>query len=819
MKLESSFRGDEQNGRASAHRWHAPVTAGLRLAVLLSWDKPSRPLKTVRAALYALLCAATAAAGTQESPALASAEVQHPQGYLGQKVCGTCHREIYESFQKHGMGRSLSRPTPDNVIEDYQRKNTFYQQKSGFYYEMLQRDGRFFQRRYLKNAKGQAVHVHEEEVTYIAGSGNHARTYFHHHPGGLITQLPVTWYPQEQRWAMSPGYDVAAHLDFSRLVPHKCIFCHTAYPRLSQERPEDNTYFPNPLPTGIGCERCHGPGKSHVEMAVSGKSAKQIKRAIYNSSLDSKQAQRDVCYQCHLETRLYHLKTSIKTTIGIVGISLLPGQGTFSHRPGKPIPEYTAALSMRALEARGEAIDVVQHADLMEASKCFQASGGAMTCTSCHDPHRKVLPQDAARTYRRHCRSCHLTNTLSHQDSARLNGDCAGCHMPGQEPENAQHTVFTNHKIGIYPTTHGKPDPGPESSPAQAGRYQLETSLESGEVAEVRKGFALGTVLLLASVDELAGQPEQVRRGVDLLQQYLEKAKEQNDSDAFQAAAYSLLGKGYQALGNVDHAIQAYETSLQKRKGQLLSLSKLGVIYGDRGDLGRSKTFFSAILDDFPNYVPALHRLGTLATLAGEDEEAVAYFQKSLELFPGALFPNLQLAQIYLRRQENDKAVSFLRRSLSLRPGFAPAYLDLGHLYVLQNRFAEARETLARHLKLDPGSEPGYIGLSLVALRQGELDRAIEVLKEAVAKGVASSESYVNLGNLHVQKGNLARAIHLLQQALKINPQNQSALLFQGVAYFRQGEPEKARSLLERLLELDPDSQPARQILNQIRQR
>lgn len=771
------------------------------------------------AALCFLLCAATAAPGVKESAALAPAAVRLPEGYLGQKVCGTCHREIYQSFQKHGMGRSLSRPAPDNVIEDYQRNNSFYHQKSGFYYEMVQRDGRFFQRRYLKNVKGQAVHVHEEEVTYVVGSGNHARTYFHHHPGGLITQLPVTWYPREQRWAMSPGYNVEAHLDFSRLVPHKCIFCHTAYPRVSRERPEDNTYFPNPLPTGIGCERCHGPGKSHVEMVVSGKSAKEIKAAIYNSSLDSRQAQRDVCYQCHLEAQLYNLKTSIKTTIGVVGISLIPGQETFSHRPGEPIPEYTAALSMQALEARAEAIDVVQHADLMEASKCFQASAGAMTCTSCHDPHRKVLPQDVAPTYRQRCLSCHLTKELSHQDSARLNGDCAGCHMPGQEPENAQHTVFTNHKIGIYSTTPSDADPGPESSPAKAGRYQLEIELESGEVAEARKIFSLGAVLLEVSVDDLARQPEQARRGIDLLLQYLEKAQEQSDSDPFRAAAYSLLGKAYQALGRVDHAIQAYESSLQVRKGQLLPLSKLGVIYGDRGDLERSKAFFSAILDQFPDYVPALHRLGTLAALAGEDEEGIAYFQKSLELFPGALFPNYQLGQIYLRRQENDKALSFLSRSLSLRPGFAPAYLDLGHLYVLQNRFAEARETLARHLKLDPGSEPGYIGLSFVALRQGELDRAIEVLEEAVAKGVAGQESYVHLGNLHVQKGSLARAIHLSQQALRINPQNQSALLLQGVAYFRQGDSEKARSPLERLLELDPDNQQARQILNQLRQR
>ncbi len=725
--------------------------------------------------LFSLPGAGTVAAEVQELPVPGSPQVRYPEGYLGQKVCGTCHREIYQSFQKHGMGRSLSRPAPDNVIEDYQSDNTLFHPKTGFYYEMVERDGRFFQRRYIKNEKGAAVYLHEEEVTYIVGSGNHARTYFHHHPGGLITQLPVTWYPQEKRWAMSPGYDVAGHLDFSRLVPHKCIFCHAAYPRLSQERSEDDTYFPNPLPAGIGCERCHGPGKTHVEMVANGKSVKEIKATIYNSSLDSRQAQRDVCYQCHLEARLYNLKTSIKTTIGVVGISLIPGHETFSHRPGEPIPEYIAELSMRAREAGGDEIDVVSHADLMEASRCFQAGAGAMTCTSCHDPHHKVPPQEAPRYYRERCFSCHLTKELSHQDSARLNGDCTGCHMPGQEPENAQHTVFTNHRIGIYPTAHGASDPGPDSSRSKVGGHKIEIAVKRGEVAEARKFFSLGAVLLDVSVDDLTRRPEQVNRGIALLQRYLEEAQDQSDSESFRAAAYFLLGKGYQALGRIDHAIQAYERSLEVRKGQLLPLSKLGVIYGDRGDLEKSRAFFSAISDGFPNYVPALHRLGTLAALAGEDEEAIAYFQKSLELFPGALFPNVQLAQIYLRREESDKALLLLNRSLSLRPEFAPAYFDLGQLYVMQNRYAEAREALTRHLELDPGSEPGYIGLSFVAVQRGELDRAIGILEEAVSKGVAGEESYVHLGNLHAQKGNLPRAIELFEQALKVNPKSQRA--------------------------------------------
>jgi hypothetical protein len=81
---------------------------------------------------------------------------------------------------------------------------------------MLQKDGKFFQRRHVPGSNQEPIHVHEEEVTYIVGSGNHARSYLHHHPNGVVTQLPVTWYSQEKRWGMSPGYDTQGHLDFTR---------------------------------------------------------------------------------------------------------------------------------------------------------------------------------------------------------------------------------------------------------------------------------------------------------------------------------------------------------------------------------------------------------------------------------------------------------------------------------------------------------------------------------------------------------------------------------------------------------------------------
>ena len=53
------------------------------------------------------------------------------------RVCAGCHRNIWESYRKTGMGRSFYRPLPENIVEDFQDKNTFYHQPSDSYFAML----------------------------------------------------------------------------------------------------------------------------------------------------------------------------------------------------------------------------------------------------------------------------------------------------------------------------------------------------------------------------------------------------------------------------------------------------------------------------------------------------------------------------------------------------------------------------------------------------------------------------------------------------------------------------------------------------------
>ena len=88
-------------------------------------------------------------------------------------------------------------------------------------------------------------------------------------------------------------------------------------------------------------------------------------------------------------------------------------------------------------------------------SQCFQKSGGALSCLTCHDPHERHRRDDPA-YYRQKCVGCH--NGGTHPPKAvcqeQRPSDCVGCHMPRvavpRRSGKESHLRFSNHWIGVY---------------------------------------------------------------------------------------------------------------------------------------------------------------------------------------------------------------------------------------------------------------------------------------------------------------------------------------------------------------------------------
>ena len=664
---------------------------------------------------------------------------------LDSRICQSCHAEIYKSYGEVAMARSFYRPAPDNVIEDYTRENHFHHAPSNRHYRMVQREGRFYQRRYQLDAGGNEKNVLEREVAWIIGSGEHARSYLSLDEGGVLRQLPVTWYPQIQRWGMSPGYDHPDHEDFGRQVTHSCLFCHNGYPLLPEpsDRYGQRNVFRTELPSGIGCHRCHGPGADHVKLALSGKAAAgQIRQSIVNPARLSPEGQLDVCLQCHLEAAAAAPRFRRS------------GRPVYSFKPGESLAGYIVHFDLGDPDSANplDRFEIDSAGYRMRQSACFRLSGGAMTCTTCHDPHRKLRGEEAVRHYRDRCLSCH------NRPSPAVHGetppsDCTQCHMPKRRAQDVVHAVMTDHLIRRRPPDRDLLAPLKEDHSPGKEQPLLYFPLSLS-------GWERDVFLGMAEVQT----PGSLRQGLDRLTATLERES-------------ALFAEPYVKLAMAQARTGAYDAA--------------------RASLGRA-------LDIDPDSPIVRFNLAEVMRRQGQFTAAVQQYQRTLALDPNYAKAHLGLGLV--NRQQGRPAMESFRRALRFDPLLVEAHLGLGKETLERGSAAEAAGHFLQGLRVDPDSAEANLNLGLARARQGLQEEALAAFRQAAALDPASPEAHYNLGVALARKGRIQEALQAFRQAVRLKPEDAEAHSNLGMASSQLGRLEDAVEAFRQAVRLRPDS-------------
>lgn len=448
--------------------------------------------------------------------------------YVGDVACAACHADIAETYRRHSMGRSLA---PIAVLADQQTygpdvHNPFA--TLGAHFVVERHGGRVLHRETRRDAHGRSVAETEVEAQYVIGSGSHARSYLFERDEFLF-QSPITWYAQQGRWDLSPGF-AALHDRFERAVLPECLFCHAN--RVEPVEHTANRYV-QPIFRGyaIGCERCHGPGELHVREREVGAVVEGVDPSIVNPRRLANELREAVCQQCHLE--------------GVQRVLPL-GRQPFDYRPGLPLHLFWTVFVASAPASVPSA--VASHVEQMHASTCFQASAGKLGCVSCHDPH--ALPEAARKVayYRDRCMVCHAEKGCALAPAERLarsQDDCVACHMPRTTATDVAHVAITDHRVPRRPG--GATGPLPRAS----GDLPL--------VAFHPESRANGRDLGIALTKLARRYPEAGAAAARMALPLLEAAVHEAPQDV---AAWEALGSAHASLHRMREALAAAEAAL-----------------------------------------------------------------------------------------------------------------------------------------------------------------------------------------------------------------------------------------------------------------
>jgi len=612
----------------------------------------------------------------------------HPGGalttsdYAPPDSCGGCHQDIASSYSAVAMARSLRLSGPEDAVEADPRANRIEHLPSGYSYEMRNEAGRFIQRRYERGPSGRPVRVFDREATFVVGSGRHARSWLHLSPTGEMTQLPVTWYARDRRWGMSPGFDRADQPDFFRPVTYSCLFCHNGYPTLPRgtDSPMAPQLFPPDLPAGIDCQRCHGPGQRHVDLANDRAAPfAEVRRSIVNPARLPPERQMDICMQCHLET------TSTSNWNGLVVF----GRGVFSFRPGEDLAGYMWHFDHPAEAGRGDKFEIAHQAYRLRQSTCFKSSAGRMTCTTCHDPHRR--PERPREHYASKCLGCHRLEECGPAHgvadaAARGSGrggqappDCISCHMPQRRTDDVVHVVMTDHLISRrHPPAGERLAPRRESKAVYRGPivFYRPEEIPDGQARDL----ALGVASVLDGADPI--------RGLAML----EKATAAIDPE--QPEPHFQLGLSLQSQGRLDAALRSFERASDLAPGNARALLALGDVLAAQGRRDEALRRYDQAVAAWPAGAQAHTNAAGLLALDGRLGQALARLDTAVALQQDSATARASRGAVLLRLGRRDEAETDLREALRINPREAAAASNLAKALLARADEAGALQAL-----------------------------------------------------------------------------------------------------------------------------
>ena len=658
-------------------------------------------------------------------------------------ACAPCHAQLAAGFQKTGMGRSFYGVRPEALPE-----KPYYHEASGSYFTMIVRDSRTYQRRWQIGFDGNPTNVEEKQADFVMGSGNHAKTYLHLTARGTLQQLPVGWYSEKGgSLAMNPGYDRADYPGSTRVISYECMSCHNAYPKIpsSNREPGAEACYLAPIPEGIDCQRCHGPGLEHI--------ASQGKAAILNPARLAPDRELEVCMQCHLETSSRLLPHSIQRY----------GRAPFSYAPGQPLADFIVAFDRAP--GKNHDVEIAGGAYRFRQSQCFLKSGGKLRCTTCHNPHDIPRGEPAMAAYNRVCAGCHRA-------SHRTGENCAECHMPKTRTDDAVHIVITDHRI-------------------QRGPARGDPAAEKPETHETHETSYRGPVMPYypANVDPLYEAVAQVRDGSNLQQGLRRLASLIAAQQPAQAGFYVDLGEAYRAAGDLPRAVRALQEALSRSPESLPVLLKLGNTLIESRLWVRAEAILRRATVRSPSDPLAWGQLGWTLWQQDKAAEAKAAIQKGISLDPELPDLHNYLGSLLLGSRDRAGAEREFREAVRLMPGIAEWRANLAGVLAASGIIPEARYQFEQSLRFKPRDVGSRFEYARFLASLGEESLAESHVREVVAADPSRAAAHELWGALMLNRRDFAGALRELQAAIRLEPGFARAQFELGVVLYSTGDP------------------------------
>ncbi|MBF90382.1 MAG: pilus assembly protein TadD [Flavobacteriales bacterium] len=570
--------------------------------------------------------------------------------YVGKETCMQCHYDIYESYIETGMGQSYDKSSQEKSSANFDENSIINDIHSGLTYHPFWKNDTLFLKEF------NSYHHRIENVDYIIGSGHHTNSHLWEE-NGYLHQMPFTYYTQEGKLDLPPGYENGNNTRFSRKIGLECMSCHNAYPKIVLGSENKYEYIPD----GIDCERCHGAGGEHVKRMISGElvdTSKYIDYSIVNPAKLPVEKQFQICMRCHLQGNTV----------------LAEGKSFYDFKPGMDLNEVMTVFTARYED--DETFIMASHADRLQQSLCFKNS--EMSCITCHDPHHSVRKK-TQNYFSKKCFSCHDT---CDDKKNTINSDCISCHMPESSSSDIPHVTIHDHKIAVHN----------QDSISKKGTFLGLFSVNNEQPNDKMMAKAYINQYEKFSADSYL---------LDSASSFLAKLKVE---EVFQELIHlNFLKSNYTSIINTVYAVEDYPLNKMTYDNQhAWTAYRIGAAFSETNQLKEAETYYQKAVSLAPYVLDFRMKLASVFSAQREHDAAILQYEWILNEFPKMESAWCNLGFSYLQKGDLKKAHECYNQSLELNPKHIQTLLNKAALNLLLNEKEKVVLYLERVLEVYP---------------------------------------------------------------------------------------------------------------------
>jgi tetratricopeptide (TPR) repeat protein len=271
------------------------------------------------------------------------------------------------------------------------------------------------------------------------------------------------------------------------------------------------------------------------------------------------------------------------------------------------------------------------------------------------------------------------------------------------------------------------------------------------------------------------------------------------------AEAHNNLGNTLKELGQLDDAIKSFEKTLTIKPDFAEGYSNLGVTLHELGQLDAAVKCYEQALAIKLDYAEAHYNLGNTLKELGQLDAAVKRYEQALAIKPDYAGAHCNLGITLQNLHQLATAVKRYKQALTIKPNYAEAHYNLGNTLKELGELEAAVKSYEKALAIKPDYAEAHSNLGVTLRELGQLEKAVKSYEKALNIKPDYAEAHSNLGLTLKELGQLGTAAKHYDQALAINPNYAEAHSNLGITLKELGQLEKAVESYEKALNIKPD--------------